>query len=94
MVNERGIPYQGKRLSTISARSASSHPYKKWAENDALAGLVTLAEKEGADAYEITGSIVEDSRQEYDGTPYTATVTAILYKSLMTPEEQMTLFKK
>ncbi len=94
LVIESGITYQGKRLSTISARSASSHPYKKRAENDALAGLVTLVEKEGADAYEVIGSSIEDSRQEYDGTPYTATVTAILYKSETAPEEQMALFEK
>ena len=81
LVNEQSIPYEGKRVSTISARSASSHPDRTWAENDALAKLVTLAEQEGADAYEIINSSIEDSRQECDGTPYTATVTAILYKS-------------
>lgn len=81
LVNESGSPYRGKRLNTISATSASRHPERQWAERDALERLVTLAEKEGAEAYEITSSIVEDSRQEYDGTPFTATVTAILYQS-------------
>ena len=81
LVNELGVPYEGKRVNTISARSASSHPDRTWAENDALAKLVTLAEQEGADAYEIIGSAVEDRQQECDGTPYTAMVTAILYKN-------------
>ncbi len=81
LVNEMGSPYFGKRFNTISTHSASRHPERQWAENDVLAQLVTLAEKEGADAYEITSSTVEDSRQEYDGTPYTATITAIVYKN-------------
>ena len=81
LVSELGVLYEGNRLSTISARSASSHPDRTWAENDALVKLITLAEQEGADAYEIINSSIEDSRQECDGTPYTATVTAILYKS-------------
>ncbi|MEK6901320.1 MAG: hypothetical protein AABX37_03195, partial [Nanoarchaeota archaeon] len=81
LVNERGVPYEGNRMNTISTHSARNHPTQAWAENDALDQLVTLAEQERADAYEVIGSSVEDSKQECDGAPYTATITAILYKN-------------
>ena len=79
LVDEEGYRYRGRRFCTVSERSIGHHSIKG-AEKEAISDLEILAEKRGADAYEIISLHVEDSRQEYDSTPFSATATAILYK--------------
>ena len=79
LVDEQGGRYTGKRFDTISAHSGSCSS-RKSASYDALEKLENLAQKGGAEAYEITSEHVHDTKEEYDSAPYTVSVTAILYK--------------
>jgi len=81
LVNSLGVKYEGKRFSKASGNSTKGSCYQEFARNHAVKLLEESAEKKGADAYEIICSTVSDSMQEYDSTPWTATVTAILYKT-------------
>ena len=80
LVDEEGVKYGGRRFSLVSAFS-NRQSTKKYAEEKALFNAVTLAKNKGADAYEVLNTRIDDSNQEYDATPYTATVTALLYKN-------------
>ncbi|MDP3734217.1 MAG: hypothetical protein Q8R37_03225 [Nanoarchaeota archaeon] len=90
LVDEEGVKYEGKRFKTISANSYS-HSTSQEATAVAVQKLVHTIEDINSKeyesnaygpvtAYEIIGSHCSDTRQEYDTTPFTATVTAILYK--------------
>ena len=84
--------YDGKRFSSASGKSLSSHSTQRQAIYDATTNLIEAAEKKGADAYEIINSRVFDSKQEYDSTPFTASISAILYKKVETaPQGQLDL---
>lgn len=81
LVDAENKNYNGTRFCTISGQSLGGHYSQKGAEIEAESELIKRAEKCDADAYEIISSHLMDSRQEYDATPYTTTVTAILYKN-------------
>ena len=78
LVDKEGIRYRGRRIGTVSIGSTRQSTYES-AESNAINLLDMLAEKRDAD--EVISSSLYDSRQEYDSTPYTATITALLYTS-------------
>ena len=80
LVDQEGAKYDGRRTGTITAHSTISYSSYQSAERDAIFILEGLVAKKGADAYEVIATQSEDSRQEYDSTPFRARVTAILYK--------------
>ncbi|MEK6900466.1 MAG: hypothetical protein AABX05_05060 [Nanoarchaeota archaeon] len=81
LVDENGVKYDGKRFTLVSAYSdLGGFPSRESAVHDALYNLETEALKAGAEAYEVTSLNEHDTRQEYDSAPYTASVSAMLYK--------------
>ncbi len=80
LVDEEGVKYEGRRFSSVSA-FYNSRNTEKDAENGALFIVETLAKNKGAEAYELIGSQTTDSKMEYDSTPWSCCLTAILYKS-------------
>ncbi|MEK6863637.1 MAG: DUF1471 domain-containing protein [Nanoarchaeota archaeon] len=81
LVDERGQKYTGKKFRGVSAWSSlGGFSSRENACHDALEKIETLAQKAGADAYEITSKDVHDTQQEYDPKPYTICVSAILYR--------------
>lgn len=78
---QTGQEYTGRRFETIFACSYfGGFSSKESASADALEKLENLAQKAGAEAYEITSEQVFDTEQEYDSAPYTCSATAILYR--------------
>jgi len=80
LVDETGAKYEGRRFKTVSA---SCPPYgtcsPQYAQRLALFNLNVLAEKNGAEAYEVIR--IESYKNPENMDPCMATVTAILYKS-------------
>lgn len=79
LLTPEGKPYTGRRFSSVRASSPACSTLDN-AYHSALEKVIAEAQKRGADAFEVTGIHHDDTRQEYDSTPYTATATAILYK--------------
>jgi uncharacterized protein YbjQ (UPF0145 family) len=80
LVDENRCKYEGKRFTTVSSGSSSNQTSAEKAIENAIDGLIEKAKKRGANAYEIVSSSSHDSSQEYDGTPFSGSVTALLYK--------------
>jgi hypothetical protein len=79
LIDKEGKQFGGKRFATISAHSVRSSS-RESAQSEALQKLEGIASQRGATAYEVMNLSVDDSRQEYDTHPYSASATAILYK--------------
>ena len=81
LVDIQGVKYEGKRFKTVNAWCTSGYPTLRQAEKEVYQKLEELAGLHGANAYEVIYMQTFDSHQEYDNRPYTATASAILYKS-------------
>ena len=81
LVDEENKPYEGKRMRSVFISNNAHFSDVVAARNQALFNLESMALEAGADAYEVMNVVIEDSKQEYDSQPYSATVHAILYKS-------------
>jgi len=81
LVDESSIKYEGKRFSTVYARTLTGYSRPEDARTEVLTILEKLASEKGANAYEIFELNGQMSRQEFDPKPYFANATAILYKS-------------
>ena len=79
LVDEEGNKYHGKRFYTASVGSSWHSTYKD-AEDGAIFDLEELAQDMGAEAFEVIEVRFEDSKQEYDSSPYSASISALLYK--------------
>ena len=80
LVDEQGKKYSGERFSSVSTRSQMSTHSIESAIALALQELKTAAIEKRAEAYEITSENISDSSQEYDSNPYSASISAILYR--------------
>lgn len=80
LLDTKGKLYRGRRFATVEVSSSQSFENFADAEDDAVRNLEQRAAENSANAYEVVHVAVEYSRQEYDPTPYTATLVALLYK--------------
>ena len=80
LVDEEGNKFECKRFSKASAHS---HCFgsRREAENSAENRLLDTLDGKDIEAYEVTSLSTNDSGQEYDPTPFSANITAILYKN-------------
>jgi hypothetical protein len=81
LIDENGIKYNGKRFNIINVVSICPSSSKKSAINTATVDLENKALELKANAYEIINIRIFDSKQEYDSTPFTASLSAVLYKN-------------
>lgn len=82
LVDEKNYEkYEGKRFKTITTWANDGQNSPNHAEQEVRQKVEDLANKYQAEAYELISVDIFDSKQEYYSKPYTATATAILYKS-------------
>lgn len=82
LVDEKNYQkYEGKRFKTVTAWAGEGSNSPNRAEQEVRQKVEDLAIKYKAEAYELISVNTFDSKREYDSRPYTATATALLYKS-------------
>ena len=80
LVDKEGEKYEGQRFDQVTGKS-NTYSSEETASIYARVSLLKEAHKKKADAYEVIRTQTFDSKQEYDTHPFSASVSAILYKN-------------
>jgi len=80
LLDSEGNIFTGRRFDVVEVSDFVTSSSRDDATEKVRLKLEDLAEKKGAAAYEITSASTFDSGMEYDSRPYTAQMTAFLYR--------------